>query len=231
MDRKPSKPTPLIAARIHTNRRAPGRHSDPRDSPVLRLATSESGENPADATESPAFEGLKQIHALLTRLQQVIATAHINECRNVAELGLLQGCIDKTADAVSAISAGLTGPQRKGLIVAGIADLSSLRTGGRASLARTTLAAARTAMDGLVGRVESSMGWNRPISVDDLLAGKIGRQVAHENAQASGTAADDEFARQISRLTQLDVLSQTRGSYSRRPARNGTLSGEADPNG
>lgn len=231
MNRKPSKLTPLIAARIHTNRRRPAQQPSSSEPPVLRLTEERNESDPTDSRAPAGCATPEQIHALLTRLQQVTATADINECRNVAELRLLQECIDKTVDAISAITAGVAAEQRKRLIIAGMADLSLLRTGGRSSLAKTTVAAVRKTIDGVVGRLESSMGWNRPVSVDDLLAGKVGRQIACENLHACTSVADDaDFALQISQLTQLDVLSHTRGVFSRRPANNAPPLVDMDPN-
>jgi hypothetical protein len=170
------------------------------------------------------------IYALLTRLQQVIRTAEINDSHDVSGLGLLQECIDKAADAVSALIEDASRTDRKHLIVAGVQDFLALRSGGRSSLARTTLACARKIIDRVVERFETAFDLNRPVLVDDLLAGLPAHPISEENAGAQVSAVSDAaFAQQIGQLTQLDILSQTCGSFSRRPPRQRSSVLDIDP--
>jgi len=218
----------LIAARVRAARRPPSPGEDSAPPPYLRLA---NGNNSGDVAARPEQETSSvdptQIQALMVKLQGVVRTAEIGDCRNVAEIRLLQDCIDATVDAISLLVAGLGADDRRKLVSSGSQDVACLRTGGRYSLAKATTATVRRMVDRALAGLESAFGLNQPWSVDALLAGTI----AQANVDANASAVNDaEFARQISQLTQLDVLSQTSGQHSR-PARKKTFSIlEIDPN-
>src|SRR5437867_1399182 len=128
MNRKKSKISPLIAARVNTCRRRPSGPAPSQAAPFLRLSAGAS----ADAQRTVAQSAVPlQIHALLTKSQRVIHAAEISECNTVAELRLLQESIDATVDAISALIAGLNQDDRKRLVIGGTPNLLALRTRGR----------------------------------------------------------------------------------------------------
>lgn len=216
MNRKKPSLSPLIAARVNTTRRGPWSPRAAKTGPPLRLSDSNEARAGTNRPEmSPSVPA--QIHALLCRLQRVVRTAEISECRNVVELRLLQECIDGTVAAISALRVQAGQEDRKHFVLGGLPDLLALRTGGRSAVARTTLSAVYKLVDRVVQKLETALGLNQPVSVDDLLSGKAGRQVADENALARNRAVNDaEFSLQISELTQIDVLAHTRSQFSRR---------------
>jgi hypothetical protein len=203
--RKPPGISDLIAARVKTTRRAPGA---PASGPFLRIShgepsapqvsTSDSS-NSADLPERAAV----QIRTLIGKLNTVIRKG-LASAIGANEVQVIQACIDKTVDAVATLlhSHRPSGTALyRGLDVSGFFDV---RRGGRFDLIKNHLS--------IVGRIVTNATTvvAPPRRTAESLA------VMRENLAAHQITQDDlDFAAQISRMTQLELLSHTSNQFSR----------------
>ena len=187
---------------MKTTRRAPGA---PASGPFLRISRGDSvtpQPSPVNSADLPERAAL-QIRALIGKLNTVIRKG-LASAIGANEVQVIQACIDKTVDAV----ANLIHSHRpagtalfRALDVSGFFDV---RRGGRFDLIKNHLS--------LVGRIVTTA----TTVVTPLRRTPDSMAVTQENLAAHQITQDDlDFAAQISRMTQLDVLSHTSNQFSR----------------
>lgn len=195
--------TDLIAARVRTTRRPPG---VPGDAPFLKLVRDDAApaqvEKPRANLELPE-RVLTQIRTLTGKLNTVIRKA-MSSAVGENEIQVIQACIDKTVDAV----ANLIHSHRpagtalyRSLDIAGFFDM---RRGGRFDLIKNHLS--------MIARIAASAS----TCLAPVRRSPHADEIARENAAASEITQDDlDFAAQISRMTQAEILAQTSNQFRR----------------
>jgi hypothetical protein len=196
MKRKTSDISNLVAARLKTARKAP---------PFLRL---HSRPDPAQDSAATACVLVRdKIQDLLEKLGGIIAAGQAKPGRPAEEFRLIQACIDTTVDAVELL---LAESHPDGSTLAGelrAIGFFSMKTGGCNDVAKNGL-----------DRLEHTLTRSAACLSVSSSSTAIG-EVAASNYSSTNSAASDDLVEQISRLTRLDILTQTCNQYSRTPPR------------
>lgn len=192
MNRRPSNISSLVAGRIRPVRKGP---------PGLRLRSSQDHSEQGVLLQD-------QVQGLLTKLGNVVSAARTAPSHTAEDLRLVQACIDTTVDAIDVLLAQ-TSPD--GFMLSGelrAMGLFSMKSGGCNDVARTTLE-----------QLQKIIDRSASLFTVSSRAPAIG-EVAAANYDASQTATGDaDLAETISRLTQIEVLTQTSNQYSHKSHR------------
>lgn len=225
MSQPPSNIANLVAARLRPVRKAPpyslrhtlstaDRHDEGPDPSLFGQGAPTRSEYPRSETgatpplDLPCVLTQDQVQSLLGKLRGVISAAQARSSHPAEAFRLIQACVDTTVDAVELLLAE-THPD--GSMLAGelrAVGFLSMKSGGCNDVAKNGL-----------DRLEKVIDRAASLFCVTSQSPAIG-EVAAANYASTRTATNDaELAEEISRLTQLDVLTQTCNQYARTPSR------------